>query len=167
MKLQLSHKLKPMVATLLLGFVGTASIVPCAHASRGAESAPTPQPDTSGRKRIGIASFYASQFFGRPMADGTPMDPDAPNAASRTLPLGTTARVTNIETGKSAVVKIQDRGPYAKGRLVDLSPRTARKIGLSARAGLAKVVVTPITVPLPGGRIKLGAAAYEPVVARY
>ncbi len=64
------------------------------------------------------------------MADGTPMNPRGANAASRTLPLGTVATVTNLQTHKSALVTIQDRGPYVKGRIVDLSPSTARKIGM-------------------------------------
>ena len=115
-----------------------------------------PVPDLSGRARTGIASFYASMFFGRKMADGKPMDPEADNAASRTLPLGTRARVTNLETGRSALVTIQDRGPYVKGRIVDLSPATARAIGLMPRQGLAKVEVTPIYVPLPDGRVRWG-----------
>jgi len=119
----------------------------------------TPQPDFSGRERFGIASFYAMSFAGRAMADGTPMDPRGNNAASRTLPLGTSAKVTNMETGKSAVVTIRDRGPYVDGRIVDLSPSTARKIGITRRKGIAKVVVAPIAVPLPDGRIKRGAAA--------
>jgi rare lipoprotein A len=67
--------------------------------------------DRSGKKRIGKASFYAHMFAGRKMADGKQMDPQQDNAASRTLPLGTTAKVTNLETGKSAFVTIQDRGP--------------------------------------------------------
>lgn len=91
------------------------------------------------------------------------MDPEGDNAASRTLPLGTKAKVTNIETGKTAVVTIEDRGPYVDGRLVDLSPGTARKIGLTERKGVTKVVVAPIVVPLPGGKVKVGAAAHEPV----
>jgi rare lipoprotein A len=116
-------------------------------------------PDLSARKRLGKASYYARQFFGKPMADGAPMDPRRNNAASRTLPLGTVAKVTDVATGKSAVVKIEDRGPYIKGRIVDLSPSTARKIGITPHIGVAKVVVAPIAVPLPDGRIKLGAAA--------
>jgi rare lipoprotein A len=83
------------------------------------------------------------------------------NAASRTLPLGTTAKITNLKTGKSAIVTIQDRGPYVDGRLVDLSQGTAAKIGLTKREGLTKVAVSPITVPMPDGRIKLGAAVSE------
>jgi rare lipoprotein A len=96
------------------------------------------------------------------MADGTPMDPQGDNAASRTLPLGTTAKVTNVETGKTAVVTIEDRGPYVDGRLVDLSPATASKIGITPQKGLAKVVVAPIAVPQPDGKVKEGAAAHEP-----
>ena len=124
---------------------------------------PAPAPDLTSRKRVGKASFYARQFFGKPMANGAPMDPQGDNAASRTLPLGTRAKVTNVETGKTAVVTIQDRGPYVDGRVVDLSPGTATKIGLTPRKGVTKVVVAPITVPLPDGKVKVGAAAHEPV----
>ena len=66
--------------------------------------------DHSGRPQVGKASYYARKFAGRKMADGTPMDPRDNNAASKTLPLGTKAKVTNLETGQSAVVTIQDRG---------------------------------------------------------
>jgi rare lipoprotein A len=55
--------------------------------------------------------------------------------------------VTNLETGRSAVVTIQDRGPYAKGRIVDLSPSTAQQIGLTREEGVARVQVTPIDLP--------------------
>jgi rare lipoprotein A len=118
-----------------------------------------PMPDLSGDKRTGIASFYARMFTGRVMADGTRMDPNDDNAASRTLPLGTVAKVTNLETGRSAVVTIQDRGPYVKGRIVDLSPSTAQAIGLAPAAGLAKVEVAPIAVPMPDGSVRRGEAA--------
>ena len=117
-----------------------------------------PQPDLSGRTRLGIASFYAKMFAGREMADGTKMDPHGNNAASRTLPLGTTAIVTNTETGQSAQVTIQDRGPYVVGRIVDLSVSTARKIGITQHKGVATVTVSPISVPLPDGGTKRGAA---------
>jgi rare lipoprotein A len=131
--------------------------------TRSAEKVKHHEPDFSAKKRMGKASFYAKQFAGRTMADGAPMDPGGVNAASKTLPLGTTAKVTNLETGKSAVVTIQDRGPYVPGRIVDLSPATARQIGITQRKGVALVVVAPIAVPQPDGRIKLGAAAYEPL----
>jgi rare lipoprotein A len=129
--------------------------------TRAAEKAKHHEPDFSARKRMGTASFYAKQFAGKTMADGAPMDPGGDNAASKTLPLGTTAKVTNLETGKSAVVTIQDRGPYVPGRIVDLSPATARQIGITQRNGVALVVVAPIAVPQPDGKVKLGAAAYE------
>ncbi|MGD0502643.1 MAG: septal ring lytic transglycosylase RlpA family protein [Steroidobacteraceae bacterium] len=115
-----------------------------------------PTLDRSGHTRIGKASFYAKMFNGRTMADGTRMEPTANNAASRTLPLGTTAQVTNLETGKTAVVTIRDRGPYVAGRIVDLSPATAREIGLDKRTGVTQVKVAPIAVPMPDGEIKLG-----------
>jgi rare lipoprotein A len=120
-----------------------------------------PQLDRSGRRRVGKASFYAAKFAGRKMADGSPMEPAGNNAASRTLPLGTTAKVTNLSTGMTAIVEIRDRGPYVAGRIVDLSPATARAIGLDARTGVTRVAVSPITVPMPSGRIKLGDGVLE------
>jgi rare lipoprotein A len=138
-----------------------AAALPAAALQSGRDTS-APAPDLTARKRAGKASFYARQFAGKPMANGAPMDPRGNNAASRSLPLGTTAKVTNVETGKTAVVKIEDRGPYVDGRLVDLSPGTAEEIGLTPRKGVTRVVVAPITVPLPGGKVKLGAAAHEP-----
>lgn len=112
-----------------------------------------PRPDLSGRTRFGDASFYARKFAGREMADGARMDPHG-DTASETLPLGTRAKVTNIETGQSAVVTIQDRGPYVKGRIVDLSPSTAERIGITQDKGIAKVKVSPLSVPQPDGSTK-------------
>jgi rare lipoprotein A len=123
---------------------------------RIATAATRAQPDLSGRTRFGDASFYAKKFAGREMAGGGRMDPLGDNAASKTLPLGTRAKVTNIDTGQSALITIQDRGPYVKGRIVDLSPSTARKIGVTQDIGIAKVKVTPISIPLPNGSIKPG-----------
>jgi rare lipoprotein A len=120
-----------------------------------------PQLDRTGSKRFGKASIYAPMFAGRRMADGTRMRPASNNAASRTLPLGTTAKVTNLETGKTAVVTIHDRGPYVAGRIVDLSPATARDIGLDSRTGVTRVEVAPIVIPLPNGNIKLGDGFLE------
>ena len=107
--------------------------------------------DRSARKQRGKASFYARKFAGRKMADGTPMNPHGDNAASKTLPLGTVAQVTNLETGQSAAVTIRDRGPYVPGRIVDLSPATAEQIGLDREQGVVPVEVEPIEIPRPGG----------------
>lgn len=145
------------------------SPAPAAPTAKTTRSRPEHEPvianpplDRSGHKRLGKASYYARQFSGRKMADGTTMEPQSNNAASKTLPLGTTAKVTNLETGQSAVVTIRDRGPYIKGRIVDLSPATAKEIGIDHKNGVAKVEVAPIVVPLPDGSIKLGAAVTAP-----
>jgi rare lipoprotein A len=118
--------------------------------------------DLSGHKRVGKASVYAKRLAGKKMADGAPMQTESDNAASKTLPIGTTAKVTNVETGASAVVKIEDRGPFVKGRILDLSPSTARKIGVDSKQGVANVSVEPIAVPLPNGEVKPGVAAHDP-----
>jgi rare lipoprotein A len=150
-----------LVAAVAVALSSLPASARAAHSHRCAPERITEatKPDRSARKRVGNASYYARQFFGRPMADGARMNPHGNNAASRTLPLGTVAKVTNLTTGRSAIVKIEDRGPYIKGRIVDLSPSTARKIGITPHIGVAKVVVAPITVPLPDGRIKRGGAA--------
>jgi rare lipoprotein A len=121
-----------------------------------------PTADLSGHKRVGKASVYAQRLAGHKMADGAPMQTEGDNAASKTLPIGTTAKVTNIKTGASAVVTIEDRGPYVKGRILDVSPATAQKIGIDSKQGVAKVSVEPITVPLPNGETKPGVAAQDP-----
>jgi len=109
-----------------------------------------PRLDLSGRTRVGKASFYSAKFNGHRMADGSPMDPRSDTAASKTLPLGTTAKVTNLETGESAVVTIRDRGPHVRGRIVDLSPAAARKVGIDRHEGVSRVAVTPLTLPPSG-----------------
>jgi rare lipoprotein A len=105
-----------------------------------------PKLDRSGKPRKGKASYYSRNFYGKKMADGKPLNPNKDVAASKTLPLGTVAKVTNLETGKSDVVTIEDRGPYVKGRIVDVSPKAAEKIDLK-KDGLAPVEVKPLSVP--------------------
>jgi rare lipoprotein A len=96
------------------------------------------------KAQVGKASIYSNKFAGRKMANGERMDPADNNAAHKTLPLGSRARVTNLDTGKSAIVTIEDRGPHVPGRIVDLSPATAEEIGLTRQHGLAPVQVQPI-----------------------
>ena len=122
------------------------------------KSAKKPALDHSGEARRGKASYYGKEFHGKKMADGTPMNPNSNVAASRTLPLGTKAKVTNLDNGKSEVVEIRDRGPYVDGRIVDVSPHVAEKLDMK-KEGVAPVVVKPIEVPQPNGDIKLGAGA--------
>ncbi|MBB3035258.1 septal ring lytic transglycosylase RlpA family protein [Alteriqipengyuania lutimaris] len=109
-----------------------------------------PAPDVSGRTvdlesfdppvevepevwRSGVASYYGAKFNGRRTASGERFDMNALTAAHKTLPFGTKVRVTNPNTGKSVVVRINDRGPYAHGREIDLSRRAATELGLIQR----------------------------------
>ena len=116
--------------------------------------------DHSGRKRSGRASYFAHQFANRKMADGNRFNPNSNAAASKTLPLGTTAKVTNLSNGRTATVKVEDRGPYRAERVVDLAPKVADQLGMK-QTGVAPVVVAPIVVPQPDGTVKLGAGAAE------
>jgi rare lipoprotein A len=127
---------------------------------RGAERPIAHTLDHSGRTVHGKASYYAKKFDGRKMANGRTYDPHSNIAASKTLPLGTTARVVNLDTGKSATVKVEDRGPYARGRVMDVSPQVAAKLEMK-HAGVAPVAVKPIAVPQPDGGVKLGTGAAE------
>ena len=103
----------------------------------------------------GEASYYGSEFNGRPMANGERFSPGSNSAAHRSLPLGTTAQVTNLENGRSATVKVEDRGPYARNRVIDVSPRVAEELGMR-RAGRAPVRVTPVEVPERDERSRRG-----------
>jgi rare lipoprotein A len=116
--------------------------------------------DRSGKTRKGKASYYGREFYRKEMADGTPMNPQSNAAASKTLPLGTKARVTNLQNGNSEVVEIRDRGPYVKNRIVDVSPKTADKLGLK-EDGTARVEVKPLEVPQADGSVKPGTGALE------
>lgn len=158
----MTHATRPALLALLLAFAfGTAEAAAGprdpqrtqqqTQSSAKAKHKAKDNLDRSGRTRVGKASFYSRRFAGRRMADGTPMRPNTNNAASKTLPLGTTARVTNLETGKSATVTVRDRGPHVRGRIIDLSPATAREIGITREEGVARVEVTPIHVPDPSG----------------
>ena len=122
--------------------------------------APVGHIDHSGRKESGRASFYAHSFANRKMANGKRMNPNANIAASKTLPLGSVATVTNLRNGKTATVKIEDRGPYVDGRVVDLAPKVANQLDLTHQ-GVAPVVVKPVTLPQPNGQVKLGAGAAD------
>lgn len=79
---------------------------------------------------VGVASFYGDKFHGRRTANGEIYDKNAMTAAHRTLPFGTMVEVTYLRTGKSVVVRINDRGPFIEGRIIDLSEGAAREIGL-------------------------------------
>lgn len=98
----------------------------------------------------GRASFYSDRLAGRPTATGEPYDPSALTAAHRTLPLGTFVDVARPD-GRHVVVRINDRGPYAGGRIIDLSRRAATEIGM-LRDGVAEVALRVLWVPPPRPR---------------
>jgi rare lipoprotein A len=85
----------------------------------------------------GHASWYGPGFHGRLTANGERFNTHALTAAHRTLPFGTRVRVVNQKTGRSVVVRINDRGPFIKGRIIDLAHSAARQIGLSGVASVA------------------------------
>lgn len=91
----------------------------------------------------GHASYYAPKFNGRRMANGKRFDPRSQSAAHRSLPFGTRVRVTHLGSGRSEVVTIEDRGPFVRGRIIDLSPRTAERLGMRGQ-GVAMVELRPL-----------------------
>jgi rare lipoprotein A (peptidoglycan hydrolase) len=92
---------------------------------------------------VTLASWYGPGFVGQHTASGEVYHRDDLTAASRNLPLGTRVQVTNLNTGRAVVVRINDRGPYVHGRGIDLSQRAAERIGLN-HSGVARVSVTRI-----------------------
>lgn len=97
--------------------------------------------------QIGWASYYSSKFQGRRTASGERYDMHAFTAAHRTLPLGAYVRVSNLAKTRSVVVRINDRGPFVKGRMIDLSFAAAIELGLQ-RAGSAQVVLERVDQPV-------------------
>ncbi|GEP07664.1 septal ring lytic transglycosylase RlpA family protein [Methylobacterium oxalidis] len=91
---------------------------------------------TTAPAQSGVASWYGPGFHGRRTANGERFNTHALTAAHRSLPFGTQVRVTNKSNGRSVVVRINDRGPFVGGRVIDLSNASARAIGVS---GVAKV----------------------------
>lgn len=91
----------------------------------------------------GLASYYADALQGRKTANGERYNRNAFTAAHRTLPFGTRVRVTRLKTRQSIVVRINDRGPFVKGRIIDLSYAAARELGM-LRDGVVKVQVVAV-----------------------
>ena len=122
--------------------------------------APTP-----GHPQSGIASWYGPGFHGQPTSSGAIYDQHAMTAAHPTLPLGTRTRVTNLDTGKSVEVLVNDRGPFAKGRVIDLSYAAAREIGMLG-PGTARVSIDVVARPPNGAShvtycVQIGAFSEE------
>lgn len=103
-------------------------------------SVPDHAPSIRDRIELGLASFYHRNFQGRRTASGHPLDLTAMTAAHRTLPLGTRIRITNLGNGRVAHATVTDRGPFAPGRVVDVTDAMARALGF-LRSGLARVSI--------------------------
>lgn len=97
-------------------------------------------------EQLGEASFYGDGFHGKKTASGERFDQNDLTAAHPSLPLGTNATVTNLETGNSVDVKINDRGPHAKGRDIDLSKGAAKELGMT-KDGVAPVKIEAEVTP--------------------
>jgi len=117
-------------------------------------------PSSKGYREQGVASWYGTKFHGKRTSSGEPYDLYAMTAAHKTLPLPTYARVTNLENGRSVVVKVNDRGPFHDDRIIDLSYTAAAKLGILGE-GTGPVEVKAIDTG--GGTTRLAAAA--PVIS--
>jgi rare lipoprotein A len=140
----------PLFVPSLTGCVLVASLVLCRPDVSGARAGPLadgPPPATLGTKprplsrvQIGMASWYGRRWQGRPTASGERYDRHQPTAAHRTAPLGTQAVVTNLANGHTVLVRINDRGPHKRRRILDLSYEAARRLDM-VRTGAARVKV--------------------------
>jgi len=121
-----------------------------------------PQTQSYRTTRTEVASWYGPGFAGRRTSTGEIYNPEGLTAASTTLPLGSHVRVVNPDTGRSVVVRINDRGPFVHGRSLDLSHGAARQIGLTGR-GVGRVQVTPTATSTPSATWSSSTYAYSSV----
>jgi rare lipoprotein A len=125
-----------LVAQSLAVVLTAAALAACAQAPMATnQSSPLASRDTSLDASSGVASFYSS---GSRTASGEAFNPNELTAAHRTLPFGTKLRVTNVATGQSVTVRVNDRGPFVPGRVVDVSSSAAESLGMTGK-GVAKV----------------------------
>jgi rare lipoprotein A len=132
--------LKKYYVILLLFFLAGCAVRPTSDKTKPpAASAPKPgSPSGKMRTETGVASYYHDKFTGRATANGEKYQPQQLTAAHRTLPFGTQVKVTNLSNGKTVTVRINDRGPHTKGRILDLSKKAAQNLDMM-RSGTAKV----------------------------
>jgi len=142
--MRLSKGFAPAAALIaLLSFLAACASEPARTTpGRASEDGPKLAAVAKG-SQVGVASWYGGKFHGRTTASGEPYDMHAMTAAHPSLPFGTKVRVTNLENGRSAVLRINDRGPFAKRRIIDVSRHAAEHLGFRD-AGLAKVRVEVI-----------------------
>jgi rare lipoprotein A len=113
------------ICTLLGAF-----FIPGAVLAKRAENAVTTR-DSKANPLVGVASFYGNKFQGRRTANGEKFDNHAFTAAHKSLRFGSRVKVINLRNGLSVIVRVNDRGPFIRGRIIDLSQAAAKKIGVS------------------------------------
>ncbi len=121
-----------------------------------------PIPDAYGFKQRGTASWYGRKFHGRRTSNGEIYDMYGISAAHKTLPFGTVVRVTNLRNGRRLDVRINDRGPFAKGRIIDLSYGAAKKLGMVG-PGTAPVEIVALAAPTRSVTARGGGRQFEAV----
>ncbi|MGD9972801.1 MAG: septal ring lytic transglycosylase RlpA family protein [Desulfatirhabdiaceae bacterium] len=107
-----------------------------------------PLPDARGFRQTGIASWYGQDFHGKKTSNGEVYDMYAESAAHKTLPLGTIVNVRNLDNGREMRIRINDRGPFVSGRIIDLSYASAQKLGVVQR-GTARVEIEAVGTTAP------------------
>ncbi|MGH7935032.1 MAG: septal ring lytic transglycosylase RlpA family protein [Candidatus Binataceae bacterium] len=132
------------VAAALM-FAGCASMSAMVPALRP-PSRTMPRTARIGHEHVVVASWYGPGFAGRRTSSGERYDPDRLTAASKTLPIGSLVRVTNPDNGRSVDVRINDCGPFVRGRGLDLSKRAAERIGMKHK-GVGRVRITEVGRP--------------------
>jgi rare lipoprotein A len=135
----------------------------CASADRPLGGYPRPDIVEHPKRHVerGVASWYGPKFHGRATASGETFDMNRPSAAHRTLPFGTWVRVQNLDNGKSSLVRINDRGPFVRGRILDLSRAAAHELDMIV-AGIARVEIRVVPGPETGLPEQPAATARSP-----
>jgi len=141
---------KPVVLAFVAAAVGAANIDFAYGQETESEVDPVPvkEPAKPGEKAVltqtGLAAYYHATFQGRRTASGESFDHNALTAAHKTLPFGTLVRVTNLTNSRSVVVRVNDRGPMQRNRVIDITRRAARELGFIARGMTSvKIEVVP------------------------
>ena len=151
-----------MIAIIVLGFTG------CSKKKRYKKGTPAtmrtycvygktykPTYVRLGQRMVGVSSWYGPKFHGKTTSSGERYNMHAHTAAHKTWPMNTMVKVTNLQNGKSTIVRINDRGPFVRGRIIDCSYAAGREIGLN-RMGIAKVRIEVLGF---GGKIPTHEAA--------
>lgn len=128
------------------------------HAPAPRSAAPPP---FTGRTEIGSASWYGQPFHGKKTSSGEIYDMNKLTAAHRTAPFGTNVRVTNLDNGKQVIVTVTDRGPFVRGRILDVSKKAAEDLGMMGN-GTAKVKLEFLDGrPIDNGDIYIQIASFQ------